>query len=821
MIQFSRKFETRTALWVSSISLVACLLVGMFTGTAEAQIWFRGQQMDGGLDNSEANLASLPTDPNLQSILEKAKRFQVDGNFRVATKLMQVVLDRSGGALYSDDEQVYFSLVRQVERQLAALPAAGLAAYRLDADAEARAIVSAGEQGGQAGLENALNRVVSQYFISSVGDETAVRLGRLYLDRYDFVNARRVFEKALLHPDIAIEKNEIASHIALCDLFLNDLRSAATLTKQLLEKEPNLRLARLVADEIDNVESGSSRINPVQRNPTTGWDMPLASSARYGVGWPVDERMLSDELVATFQFYFDPSIRYSKSKRSGGSFLSGERAYGEEAAKTLNGLETRMVANQQKHQWRPAGMLLFGPNEVYVKTSQDLVVLKKSELPLDGKSAAASVLEPSMTSWRSLWKNVFEIDAGTMARLGIVSQFGGVVRSPRGEKISKESSTPTSVSEVQTYGDAIAAQFSIHNDVLYSIEGKPDDGSAVRTVRRRQRFVFGQTFNRSRTNHLVAYDLSQEGKVLWSLPVDGGEKTKPAGVDGEEVEEKFLTQGGLMGAPVGYRNTIIAPVNINGAIWIYGLDPNADGATLWKSHLCEEPPTGANAWSPINLAIDGSDVMVSCGLGVVFVLDAASGQTRIARRYKRGGTPHKVLGSSRWPGVKKLVFDDGWSSDTIIPFGRQMICFSSDATAIESIDRESGEMLWKSDFDLISRKLDYLLGVYDGVLYAAGPETIAAFDLNARKLIWGGDDLFGKEVSLGKGLLTPQGIFVPVGEQIFQFDLMPQRLGTQPKPVREISVDLGGADVGNLFSDGDRFWVHGGNRIYALEAKPE
>jgi len=74
---------------------------------------------------------------------------------------------------------------------------------------------------------------------------------------------------------------------------------------------------------------------------------------------------------------------------------------------------------------------------------------------------------------------------------------------------------------------------------------------------------------------------------------------------------------------------------------------------------------------------------------------------------------------------------------------------------------------------------------------------------------------------LGKGMLTPQGIFVPVGNTILQFELMPTKLTTQPDPVRTISVDLAGADVGNLFSDGERFWVHGGNRIYALEAKPE
>ena len=819
-----------------AVSLLG-LLVGSMIGTVDAQIIIRDRIVFGDRDDADAarvlaalhgldpgdqadfgdlDLAPLRTDPELESILEKAKRFQDDGNYRVATKLMQTVLERSGDTLFSDDEQIYFSLVRQVEQQLAALPAEGLAAYRLEADAEAGAIISAGEQGD---LEYALNQVVNRYFISSVGDETAVRLGRLYLDQYDFVSARRVFEKALQHPDLSIDKNQIMSHVALCDLFLNDLKSADQSTQQLLASEPNLRLARLVADEIDEIQSGKGSIKPVQRNRTAGWEMPLASSTRYGVGLPVGERMLCDQLVASFQFYFDPSISYSKSNKFVGNVLSGESAYGKNVAETQGAVETRMIASRRKHGWRPTGMLLFGPDQVYVKTARDMVALKKSELPLGVEGSLASVLDSSMTSWRSLWKNVFEIDKGTAKQSGLVDRFGRL-RPRQGAATKVDNKTPKSIPEVQTYGDTIAAQFSIYNNVLYSIEGKRDDGKAGPISQRRRSFNYGQSFNRTRNNFLVAYDLDQEGKVLWTLPVMG-DKVGQLSLGGEPEEEKFLARGGLMGAPVGYQNTIIAPVNINGSIWIYGLDPNAGGQTLWKSHLCDEPATGANAWTAINLSVDGSDVMVSCGLGVVFVLDAATGQIRIARRYQRDGNPHLVLGSPRWRGVKKVDFSKGWTSDTIIPYGRQMICFCSDAKVIEAIDRETGKTLWKSDFNLISRKLDYLLGVYDGVLYAAGPETIAAFDLNARQHIWGGDDLFGKGISCGRGLLTPQGIFVPVGDQILQFDLMPKELNTQPKPTREISVDLGGADVGNLFSDGDRFWVHGGNRIYALEAKPE
>lgn len=816
MIQIYRRIAGRFMLLVAG---VFCLVAESTPRSGQAQVVF-GNQPFGPVestDESAINLATLQTDPELESILEKAKRFQADGNFRVATKLMQAVLERSGDALYSDDEWVYFSLVRQVEQQLAALPEEGLAAYRIEADAEARAMIAAGERGD---LANALSQVVSRYFVSSVGDEAAVRLGRLYLDRYDFVSARRVFEKALQHPNLSIERNQILSCVALCDLFLNDVESAKQGTQQLLENQPNLRLAQLVADEIEDVESGEVELVSVRRSQGDNWDMPLGSSDRYGVGLAVNDRMLNDNLVATFQYYYEPSVRFLPSTKLLGQFLAGSRSHGVEVVKTQGTIEKKMIAARRKHNWRPTGMLLFGPDQVYLKNATNLLALKKSELPIDSKVRLGGALGESKISWRSLWNNVFAIDAGTTARSQLVTRLRHRMR----RSTKNDNPTPSKLYEIRSYGDTIAAQFSIHNDVLYSIEGQPDRGTANsrKTSGVKQDFLYGQTFARVRNNFLVAYDLAQDGKVLWTIPRESSSEEKT--IDDPEANaaaEKFLTQGGLMGAPVGYQNIIIAPVNINGAIWIYGFDPSAEGATLWKSHLCDEPATGANAWSAINVSIDGSDVLVASGLGVVFVLDAATGQIRIARRYERDGQPDNVLGSVSWPGTKKTIFNQGWSSDTIIPYGRQMICFRSDASEIESIDRETGKTLWKNDLNFVSRKLDYLLGVFDGVLYAAGPETIVAYDLDKRQHVWGGDDMFEGDVSMGKGMITPQGIFVPAGKQILHFDLMPQEMTTQPKPARKISVDLGGANVGNLFSDGDRFWVHGGNRIYALETSPE
>ena len=802
-----------------------CCLCSLFTNTSRAQIRFGNGKVGevigrGGANLAESNLAALQTDPELESILEKAKRFQADGNFRVATKLMQAVLERSGDSLFSDDEQTYFSLVRQVEQQLAALPPEGLAAYRLEADAEALSIIAAGERGN---LTDALSQVVGKFFMSSVGDKAAVRLGRLYLDRYDFVSARRVFEKALTHPDLSLSENEILAHIAVCDLFLNDLESAQLKSEQLIENAPDLRITRLLADEVEEIEAGRDSLSSARRNPTAKWSMPLASEMRYGVGLPVADRMLGKDLVSVFQYYFDPSLRFSKTRRTSGGFLAGSKAHGKMVSETWTSFDKKMMSNREKHGWRPTGILLFGPDEVYIKTADDMIALKKSELPLEADSERGGVMknDDPMIGWQSLWKNLYELDASTAMRTGLMNRGRGGFRA-RGAATAVNSPTPFNAPDVQTYGDTVAAQFSIHDGVLYSIEGRAGTNNMTRTSRPHQRMTFGQRLSRSRENFLVAYDTTQGGKVLWTVPPEVSDDDGADDLDenGEEISSKFLKQGGLMGAPVGYQDSIIAPVNQNGSIWIYAFDPNNKGATLWKSHLCDEPSTGANPWSAINVSIDGNDVLVSCGLGVVFVLDAATGQIRIARRYERGGKLDN-LEALKFSGIRPFAFNEGWSSDTIIPYGQEMICFCSDASVIESIDRETGKTLWKSDFEPVSKKLDYLLGVYDGVLYAAGPETIAALDLETRKLIWGGDDLFDGEMSMGKGMLTPQGIFVPVASRIFQFDLMPKKLTTQPEPVRTISVDLGGANLGNLFSDGERFWVHGGNRIYALEAKPE
>ncbi len=749
--------------------------------------------------------AVLKTDPDLEASLATAERFRNDNNYRVATQLWQAVLQRSGDALYSRDGLTYFSLVRQVERILAGLPPEGLSAYRVIADAEAKEILAESEDPNDV---TALNKVVRQYFISSVGDDAAFRLGCIYLDRFDFIGARRMFEKIVKqYPDPSVEMDQVLLRIAMCQSYLGEIG----LAKQSLDAAARVRgessqvaQVRKTLGELSS-EKSTSIVN-------ANWEMQLGNARRYGVMPAPPSSLMDTDLVAGWQYFFDPRDSYS-SVDAEGSLLVGEGAYGSDAKETKSGTDDRLIKSWQEKSWRPAGYLLLENGKVYFKSAADLVAWDAEKVV---EMMADPPTEPKIkqvVAWRSVWRNAFEIDAATQMIQTIRRSWGGYGN--RGGS-PNTSANPDSVAEVQLFGDAIYQQMSIYGGRLYSLEGKRFD-EKNRSKARRVSPQWNTSFRRTRTNFLTAYDAAT-GDVLWTLPRQSASTEDEAAIpEGEEAA--WLEGGGFMSAPIGFGDLILVPVNSGGSISIYALDPAEQGKTVWKSFLCDEPESGAEAWSAISLSIEGSDLFVNTGMGVVFVLDPATGLVRFAKRYERVGTPDEFRRRSGWT-INRLNFH-GWSNDIVIPYGRQMICFSSDTETIEAIDRNTGEMIWRSDMSPIGYKVDYLLGVYEDKLYAAGRETIVAYDLKGEgRMIWGADQLFDGKQSLGRGMLTPKGIYMPVEDSIYHFSL-PGVKG-RSNLIARVQVDVGtGAPVGNLFSDGNLVWVHGANRLYALAPKPD
>ena len=138
---------------------------------------------------------------------------------------------------------------------------------------------------------------------------------------------------------------------------------------------------------------------------------------------------------------------------------------------------------------------------------------------------------------------------------------------------------------------------------------------------------------------------------------------------------------------------------------------------------------------------------------------------------------------------------------------------------VASIDRQTAKFLWQVDSQPFGYKFDYLIGVHDDLVYLGGRESVAAFSISAQgRLEW--EQSFGGEKSFGRGMVTPDGVYIPLENSVVQFDLKGD-MG-RGKILNRVGVDFGTkAPVGNLYSDGQRLWVVGANRLYALGPAPE
>ncbi len=738
-------------------------------------------------DPSTEEGAALKTDPDLESVLGKADRYRQDGNYSLASQLWQIVLQKSGDTLYSQDGRTYFSMVDQVESILAGLPAEGLAIYRITADAAAKQIIA---RAAHAGDPQALSEVVRLYFISSVGDEAAFQLACVYLDQYDFVGALRLLRKIQQHPDPSIAAEEITARLALCQIMAGDLSGAEQ------------SLATL-GEEVNQTNSRGWQLEQLltqvrQGNPTSLGSLGLGGFRQFRVQPLPDQPNGTDNLTSDWQTYVEPVNNSRNHAEALRTLATSSDSLVRTAADTVTSNERTIIDSWLAAGWQPSGFPVF---------VNDLVIWKSPY----GLSAWPAKLSDSAPRWRSAWLNQFEPDDATKAMQTVQRMYDPNQRGGSSSGLNHDHL-------VQLYGDRIHSQLDVINGVVYTLEGRrydPAMGGNNRAPNAQRGFQFNNTFRRARANFLVAYE-AVSGRALWSLPLDKEQPTNANANTDATMESPYLVAGGFMSAPIAFGSVLIAPVNQSGAIYLYALDPNDRGRTLWKTYLCDEPETGANAWSPIQLTIEGSDLFVASGMGVVFVVDPATGMVRFAQRYDRVGKRNTALRQFNWQ-VNRMDFN-GWSEDIIIPYGRQMICFASDSNRVFALDRNSGRLIWETDMNPLGFKVDYLLGILGDTLYAAGSQTVIAFDLAGEgRMLWGGENMFESGRSYGRGILTDHAIYLPVDDAIWKYSLDGKK--GQPEKLSAAHVDLQtGAPIGNLASDGIHLWVHQGSRLIRLRS---
>ncbi len=390
--------------------------------------------------------APLKTDPDLMSQLKRAEQYRSEGNWRVVAKLWQSVLDQSGDTLFSNDGETYFALTRRIESMLSELPPEGLSAYRISADADASEILAAA--GKRHDLE-ALGRIVKGYFMSSLGDDAAFQLGCIYLDRYDFSGAIRMFTKIVDHyPDPSIPLEQVWLRIAVCYAYTGDSRSAGLALDQAtgLGADDTDRLYQEVVALVEQ----SPDVDSAAGMQSGSWPGRLGGPRRLGL-MPAPPDPPSGKLRALWQFWFSPRDQYLRDQYAGGWLGSEGKPVIEN---TVDTPEERVVNNWREGKWRPAGSVLFAQDKVLWKSGADLIAFDRQ------------VLENQQPVWRTLWLNQFLVDEATETWKQMVDAYGRYGDEPREKRRS-----PTKTQEIQLFGDRIAQSMSIHRNAVYSIEG--------------------------------------------------------------------------------------------------------------------------------------------------------------------------------------------------------------------------------------------------------------------------------------------------------------------------------------------------------------
>ncbi|MCG8586854.1 MAG: PQQ-binding-like beta-propeller repeat protein, partial [Pirellulales bacterium] len=710
------------------------------------------------------NGASVNTDPEVDRYLRLANQYAADKRFRPATRYLQRILSDFADVMVTRREWFFqvgeeamllqYKPVRlEVERMLAKLPAEGLQIYRVMADGEAERILAAAAPGKR---QEALAKVVKNYFVSSVGDDAAFELGCLMLEQRNYIRAAYLFRRILDgHPDPSMSLDAVRLRLAVANARSGDLYGAKKQVKRLADAD----LEPTVFTAIENEVAIAAKATP-ENAGSEGWPMEFGTPSRTGHMKSLALGTLSEALTEKWAYAFQTQLNAgsqtaAKKIRSAPVHFRGRYPHQQTLPKVTS--RAALVQRWKERGWTPTGRLRIHDGRIYTTGYFH-------NLPF--KDAGNYILCLDATSGELLWRS-----------------FNGI-------KPDFEPYNQTTGDEIRLFGDRVANSIAIVGDTLYAIQGPQQSSSTTRMAMMRKDGMLARS---REANSLVAYH-AKSGKRQWTRVDDKDEEGSPRPI-------RFLA------APVPYGNQLLCPVRDDSGLWLMALDARDQGKTVWKSLLCDRPRGGASPWGTIGVAVEGGDVYVATGSGLVFALDAGTGETRWAIRYRRSyqNQPNQYVHgrTQQWVGLGVT----GWDEDVVIPWRHVVIVLPTDADVIYGFDRRTGEINFKALRTTKDGTARYCLGVLGNKLYVGGNDVIRSFSLPGGRM----ERERRIEGGLGRACLTDKAIYVPVKDRVLQLD--PESLET----VADSAVtSLADDPVGNLFTDGTQIYGVGMERIYAL-----
>lgn len=724
--------------------------------------------------------ATLDTDPEIENILRRAYDYSQEGNSRDAVVLYQHVLDHAGGTLTTLDEKkgIYRPVRLLVEQELTGNREL-LSTYRLSADGEAKGLLESISRDKDSSAQSILLQIVRRFFVSSHGDDAAFQLGCMLMDQFEFIRARRLFGKVLAdHPDSSVPKKDILLRLAIANARVGDVTGAKESLAQIQADQnnrlPQPLLAALVSEVVASEKNPGGDVNVA----TSEWPMPFGTPARDGHmkglprkawnGGGLWTEMWPEAYETNIKVPPVPNVTYSGVPKQQQS-------------------RAQLVGRWETHGWIPTSHVLMQNGRIFFKTHAHKFH--------DHDSGQPAVVCLNASNGDEIWIAREQKQRQAPNTRVYVSNYS----------YGTQSTKPSSAEEVSLFGDVLRRSMSIVDGTVYHIESQVIAmGSGAMQVRM---MVNGRYVQGSFGNTLSAVD-ARTGKLKWRqvghrAPTTKPKQQQPHGqVPPNPDSRKFLA------APTPAGNTLLVPISRNGGLYFQGLSPNK-GETVWETFLCTEP-MNAMRWSPVGIAVEGSEVYVATGYGLVFAIDAADGQIQWAARYRRSSDQQSTTSQARafgmWGNVRRENVS-GWRQDVVIPKGDTVLVMPSDSKHILHFDRRTGQLKGKNPQDASN----HVLGLIGDRLYTAGTSEVWCYSVRTGKRLWVAGKDQGIDKVLARGALTDDAIYIPNRNTIVMLDPQTgERLGA-------VKVDIGKGDpIGNLFCDGEFLVASSMARTYVL-----
>lgn len=716
--------------------------------------------------------SALDTNTDVDTLLSRAEEFIESGQYREAIIVLQQTAAGWPNVLTTQDNRTFYPVYREVERLVAKMPADGLKLYRLMADGDARALLDV-DPAKSVNID-ALQAVVDRYFMTSWGDDAAMRLASLMLDQGEYHRAASLLTRIIRdYPDPTVSQTEIVVRLAAAYALLGDSESAKDLLKQAEPILAGLTQARR------NAITGAIAAIAGQRpgtEMTGGWSMLGGDASRLGVMNSLWEDAFTGKgrlWITAWAEKFDSKLPDRVKANSQLRNYAQQYGYGDIP-------RPQTARRWAQFGWIPAGNLAIVEGRLFHK-SYDKIYAR------------------DLSSGRTLWEmhdnRVFPDSSGdTQIRVHSIS----------GRRSGDEPDVPTGQEEVLHFEDDLGRGITVIDNVVYHIEG--NYRSSMMSSSRLGMNVRFSVQDGTYGSRLAGWDAST-GKLQFivgpEIYIHPEQKSFHWNNPYPEEQQMMRENVIFRSLPISAGSLLALTVEVKGDIWMLGLNPK-DGEIVWKTLIAGITDGEIGAIKPVGMTLSGGDIYLTPGNGIVVCIDEASGTVRWITLYERSVVEDANAQRNVW-GRGSTTIVRGWRENTAYAVGRTLVVLPTDAQEILRFDRVTGQLLQGTRFP--QGDYTYPIGVIDDQLLLAGPQFIRRIDLGEWKA---GPARRVNEIT-GRPALTAEAVYVPKKDRIQRLDPMTLR------PSGEVRVVTPADDpIGSIYIDGDRIYAAGMEWVYAL-----